>query len=178
MSSASDPLRDVLLVGFGGVGTICEIQLRQLGYSHHPDVCKDSLILKRSGLARVTAVARSNHDIVSSACFCPLGSNMEFVFTWILDDLEEGVHFKSAKYGEIRGWKPDRRKLKFFEMVHMLTTTISIQCVSRSKRQPIRSIHMLCLLRNVFLNFLRHHKFFNLYFPQLTWRNFRSLPTC
>ena len=86
MSSASGPLRDVLLVGFGGVGAICEIQLRQLGYPHHPDVCKDSLILKRSGLARVTSVARSNHDIVSSACFYPLGSNMVFLFTWNLDD--------------------------------------------------------------------------------------------
>ena len=176
MSSASGPLRDVLLVGFGGVGTICEIQVRQLGYFHHSDVCKDSLILKRSGLARVTAVARSNHDIVNSGCFYSLGSNMEFLFTCNLDDLEEGVHFKSAKYGEISGWKPDRCKLKFFEMVRM--PTISIQCVSRSKRRPIRSIRLLCLLRKVSLNSLKHLKSFNLYFPRPTWGNFRSLPTC
>ncbi|GLB39887.1 putative ketopantoate reductase PanE/ApbA C terminal [Lyophyllum shimeji] len=59
---------DVLLVGFGAVGAVY------------------SLVLKRSGLARVTAVARGNYDAVSS----------------------RGVHFKSAKYGEIEGWRPDR----------------------------------------------------------------------
>ncbi|KAF8065232.1 ketopantoate reductase PanE/ApbA C terminal-domain-containing protein [Lyophyllum atratum] len=60
--------KDVLLVGFGAVGAIY------------------SLILQRSNLARVTAVARSNYDAVNS----------------------HGVHFKSAKYGEISGWRPDR----------------------------------------------------------------------
>ncbi|KAF8062298.1 ketopantoate reductase PanE/ApbA-domain-containing protein [Lyophyllum atratum] len=62
------PPKDVLLVGFGAVGAIY------------------SLILKRSNLARVTAVARSNYDAVNN----------------------HGVHFKSAKYGEISGWRPDR----------------------------------------------------------------------
>lgn len=62
------PMKDVLLVGFGAVGAIY------------------SLILKRSGLVRVTAVARSNYDLVN----------------------KEGVNFKSGKYGEINGWKPDR----------------------------------------------------------------------
>ncbi|KAE9390643.1 6-phosphogluconate dehydrogenase C-terminal domain-like protein [Gymnopus androsaceus JB14] len=47
---------------------------------------KDSLIVKRSGLARVTAVARSNYDVVNRT----------------------GMHFKSQKYGEIPGWRPDR----------------------------------------------------------------------
>ncbi|KAF8960909.1 6-phosphogluconate dehydrogenase [Flammula alnicola] len=64
----SGPVKDVLLVGFGAVGAIY------------------SLILKRSGLARVTVVARSNYNIVNS----------------------EGIHFQSRKYGEIKGWKPDR----------------------------------------------------------------------
>ncbi|CAA7266205.1 unnamed protein product [Cyclocybe aegerita] len=62
------PIKDVLVVGFGAVGTI---------YSH---------ILKRSGLARVTAVARSNYDIVK----------------------DEGLHIESRKYGDIKGWRPDR----------------------------------------------------------------------
>ncbi|KAF9444195.1 6-phosphogluconate dehydrogenase C-terminal domain-like protein [Macrolepiota fuliginosa MF-IS2] len=62
------PLKDVLLVGFGAVGAV---------YSY---------ILKKSGLARVTAVARSNYDIVNS----------------------HGVTFHSKKYGDITGWKPDR----------------------------------------------------------------------
>jgi len=44
------------------------------------------MILKKSGLVRVTAVARSNHDIVNS----------------------QGVQFRSLKYGQINGWKPDR----------------------------------------------------------------------
>ncbi|KAF8895909.1 ketopantoate reductase PanE/ApbA-domain-containing protein [Gymnopilus junonius] len=64
----SVPVKEVLLVGFGAVGAIY------------------SLILKRSGLARVTAVARGNYEVVN----------------------REGLHFKSRKYGEINGWRPDR----------------------------------------------------------------------
>ncbi|KDR77133.1 hypothetical protein GALMADRAFT_120230 [Galerina marginata CBS 339.88] len=64
----SGSVKDVLLVGFGAVGAIY------------------SLILKRSGLARVTAVARSNFEIVN----------------------KEGIHFQSRKYGDINGWRPDR----------------------------------------------------------------------
>ncbi|KZT00188.1 uncharacterized protein LAESUDRAFT_688458 [Laetiporus sulphureus 93-53] len=60
--------KDVLLVGFGAVGAIY------------------SLILKRSGLARITAVARSNYDAVNA----------------------HGLNIKSRKYGELQGWKPDR----------------------------------------------------------------------
>jgi len=55
-------------VGFGAVGAVY------------------SLIVKRSGLARVTAVARGNYDVVNRS----------------------GMNFKSQKYGEIAGWKPDR----------------------------------------------------------------------
>ncbi|KAJ4489961.1 hypothetical protein J3R30DRAFT_3678482 [Lentinula aciculospora] len=65
---ATIPLKEILVVGFGGVGSIY------------------SLIAKRSGLARVTAVARSNYDAVN----------------------KNGMHFKSAKYGDIPGWRPDR----------------------------------------------------------------------
>ncbi|EGO01027.1 hypothetical protein SERLA73DRAFT_105546 [Serpula lacrymans var. lacrymans S7.3] len=64
----SAPLKDVLLVGLGAVGTI---------YAH---------ILKKSGLARVTAVARSNYDAVNA----------------------HGMHIKSVKYGDIPSWRPDR----------------------------------------------------------------------
>ncbi|TFK31810.1 ketopantoate reductase PanE/ApbA-domain-containing protein [Crucibulum laeve] len=65
---ASGQKKDVLLVGFGAVGAIY------------------SLILKRSGFAHVTAVARSNYDIVNA----------------------HGLQFRSGKYGTINGWKPDR----------------------------------------------------------------------
>ncbi|GAW09575.1 6-phosphogluconate dehydrogenase C-terminal domain-like protein [Lentinula edodes] len=61
-------MKEILVVGFGGVGSIY------------------SLIAKRSGLARVTAVARSNYDAVN----------------------QNGMHFKSSKYGDIPGWRPDR----------------------------------------------------------------------
>ncbi|KAF9242314.1 ketopantoate reductase PanE/ApbA-domain-containing protein [Melanogaster broomeanus] len=64
----SVPLKDVLVVGLGAVGTI---------YAH---------ILKRSGLARVTVVARSNYDAVR----------------------EHGMHIDSKKYGSIPAWRPDR----------------------------------------------------------------------
>ncbi|KAG9226741.1 hypothetical protein CCMSSC00406_0008441 [Pleurotus cornucopiae] len=42
--------------------------------------------MPRSGIARVIAVARSNYSIVR----------------------DQGVHFKTKKFGEIRDWKPDR----------------------------------------------------------------------
>ncbi|KAI9069939.1 6-phosphogluconate dehydrogenase C-terminal domain-like protein [Trametes sanguinea] len=62
--------KDVLLVGFGAVGA----------------VSTDSLILKRSGLARVTVVARGNYEAVNA----------------------NGMEFRSRKYGNIQGWRPDR----------------------------------------------------------------------
>ncbi|KAH9942051.1 ketopantoate reductase PanE/ApbA C terminal-domain-containing protein [Amylocystis lapponica] len=62
------PLKDVLLVGLGAVGAIY------------------SLVLKRSGMARVTVVARSNYDVVNA----------------------HGLHFQSKKYGDVQGWRPDR----------------------------------------------------------------------
>ncbi|KAG6819481.1 hypothetical protein H0H93_011449 [Arthromyces matolae] len=46
----------------------------------------DGLVLKRSGLARVTVVARSNYDAIQA----------------------HGVRFDSEKYGKITGWRPDR----------------------------------------------------------------------
>ncbi|KAI0652932.1 6-phosphogluconate dehydrogenase C-terminal domain-like protein [Cubamyces menziesii] len=61
-------LKDVLLIGYGAVGAVY------------------SLILKRSGLARVTVVARSNYEAAH----------------------EKGMTFKSRKYGNIQGWRPDR----------------------------------------------------------------------
>ncbi|KAG2057987.1 6-phosphogluconate dehydrogenase C-terminal domain-like protein [Suillus hirtellus] len=60
--------KDVLLVGLGAVGTI---------YAY---------ILQRSKLARVTAVARSNYDIVNA----------------------KGIHIRSKKYDIHESWKPYR----------------------------------------------------------------------
>ncbi|KAH7912487.1 ketopantoate reductase PanE/ApbA-domain-containing protein [Hygrophoropsis aurantiaca] len=62
------PLKDVLLVGFGALGTI---------YSH---------VLTKSGLARVTAVARSNFEAVKA----------------------NGMHIKSVKYKDIPSFRPYR----------------------------------------------------------------------
>ncbi|KAG2159416.1 ketopantoate reductase PanE/ApbA-domain-containing protein [Suillus bovinus] len=60
--------KDVLLVGLGAVGTI---------YAY---------ILQSSKLVRVTAVARSNYDVVNA----------------------KGIHIKSQKYGTHESWKPHR----------------------------------------------------------------------
>ncbi|THH07907.1 hypothetical protein EW145_g3063 [Phellinidium pouzarii] len=64
------PAKDVLLVGFGAQ---C---LRPI----------DAFILKRGGLARVTAVARSNYEAVK----------------------RDGMHIMSGKYGDHPSWQPDR----------------------------------------------------------------------
>ena len=58
-------MKDVLLVGFGAVGAICEtIQvIHSLIMEAKLAPGPDSLILQRGGLARVTAVARSNYSI-------------------------------------------------------------------------------------------------------------------
>ncbi|PCH37514.1 hypothetical protein WOLCODRAFT_140904 [Wolfiporia cocos MD-104 SS10] len=61
-------MRDVLLVGYGAVGAI---------YAH---------ILKKSGKACVTVVARSNYEAANA----------------------HGLHIQSGKYGNIKGWRPDR----------------------------------------------------------------------
>ena len=60
----------VLLFGAGGVGTIA------------------ALNLETGGLARVTAVLRSNYDKV----------------------INEGFHIKSIDHGEIKGWRPSEGK--------------------------------------------------------------------
>ncbi|KAI0693383.1 ketopantoate reductase PanE/ApbA C terminal-domain-containing protein [Cerioporus squamosus] len=64
----SSHCKDVLLVGYGAVGAIY------------------SLILKRSGRARVSVVARSNYAVANA----------------------HGMDFWSGKYGNIQGWRPDR----------------------------------------------------------------------
>ncbi|KZP13704.1 6-phosphogluconate dehydrogenase C-terminal domain-like protein [Athelia psychrophila] len=64
----SAPVKDVLLIGLGAVGSVY------------------ALVLKRSGLVRVTAVARSNYATIE----------------------RDGLHIKSARYGEQVGWRPDR----------------------------------------------------------------------
>ncbi|KAL9709287.1 hypothetical protein Ac2012v2_007641 [Leucoagaricus gongylophorus] len=63
----SPPTKDVLVVGCGAVGAV---------YAY---------ILKKSGFARVTVVARSNYDSINS----------------------QGLTIHSKKYGEITGWMPD-----------------------------------------------------------------------
>ncbi|KXN84382.1 Putative 2-dehydropantoate 2-reductase [Leucoagaricus sp. SymC.cos] len=65
---SSTTIKDVLVIGFGAVGAV---------YAY---------ILKKSGLTRVTVVARSNYDAINS----------------------QGLTLHSKKYGEVTGWKPDR----------------------------------------------------------------------
>ncbi|KIM92351.1 hypothetical protein PILCRDRAFT_120332 [Piloderma croceum F 1598] len=85
------PAKEVLLIGFGAIGAIY------------------SLILKRSGLARITAVARSNYNVVNS----------------------HGIHIRSQKYGDLPGWKPDRLCLSVAQACdrsysHVVVTTKAI----------------------------------------------------
>jgi 2-dehydropantoate 2-reductase len=61
----STQLKDVLLVGFGAVGAVCELVDHLLLRKVVLMCFVDSLILKRSNLARVTIVARSNYDLVN-----------------------------------------------------------------------------------------------------------------
>ena len=62
--------KDILLVGLGAVGTICECL--PINISHRvmrsilttASFLTDAYVLQRKGLARVTVVARSNYDAV------------------------------------------------------------------------------------------------------------------
>lgn len=65
--STEQPKKEVLMVGFGAVGGM---------YSY---------IIKKSGLANISVVARSNYEIVR----------------------RDGVSFRSLKYGNFDGWRPD-----------------------------------------------------------------------
>lgn len=67
----------VLLVGCGAVGTMC------------------AFTLQNSRLAEVTAVLRSNFDIVESS----------------------GFHIRSVDHGEIWNWKPRHRKSRSFRPI-------------------------------------------------------------
>ncbi|KAF8888889.1 hypothetical protein BD779DRAFT_1800146 [Infundibulicybe gibba] len=85
----SGPTKNVLLVGFGAVGVICELLPYPQELNNKYSILLlpvDSLILKRSGLVNVTSVARSNYEIVQS----------------------QGIDIKSREYGNIDGWRPDR----------------------------------------------------------------------
>ncbi|KAK7689986.1 hypothetical protein QCA50_006628 [Cerrena zonata] len=80
--------KEILVIGYGAVGSIY------------------SLVLKRSGMSRVTVVARGNYQITK----------------------DEGMTFKSQKYGDITGWRPDRLCASLAEAVdqaysHVLVTT-------------------------------------------------------
>jgi hypothetical protein len=55
-------VKDVLLVGFGAIGAICASTKSDPVLNVRMPL--DSLVLERSGFARVTAVARSNYDAV------------------------------------------------------------------------------------------------------------------
>lgn len=99
-------VKDVLLVGLGAVGTI-------YGY-----------ILQSSKLARVTAVARSNYDIVNA----------------------KGINIKSQKYGTHESWKPYRLVSSVAEAAdrpysHVILTTKAIPEVIKTPQilEPLLS---------------------------------------
>ncbi|KAG6856711.1 hypothetical protein H0H87_001500 [Tephrocybe sp. NHM501043] len=93
-------IHDVLLVGFGAVGAMY------------------ALILKRSGLVRVTIVARSNYDAVNN----------------------HGVRFESAKYGVITGWRPDRMVRSVEEAVDRPYSYVFVATKAVPERARIPSI--------------------------------------
>jgi hypothetical protein len=53
----------------------------------------------------VTAVARSNYDIVQSELIASVRPNLNLITTC---PPEEGTHILSEKYGDVKGWKPFR----------------------------------------------------------------------
>ena len=111
-------MKDVLLVGFGAVGAICEtIQvIHSLIMEAKLAPSPDSLILQRGGLARVTAVARSNYSIVQ-------GVYEEFRVTGSYTDLhkEHGMNIQSQKYGNLKEWRPYRSMSTTITLLFVLT---------------------------------------------------------
>ncbi|KAG2347080.1 hypothetical protein BDR05DRAFT_974166 [Suillus weaverae] len=100
------PTKDVLLVGLGAVGTI---------YAY---------ILQSSKLARVTAVARSNYDVVNT----------------------KGINIRSKKYGTHESWKPYRLVSSVAEAVdrpysYVILTTKAIPEVIKTSQvlEPLLS---------------------------------------
>ncbi|KAL4246194.1 hypothetical protein ABKN59_009275 [Abortiporus biennis] len=84
-----------------------------VGFGAVGAICSYSL--KRSGKAKVTVVARSNYDIIQS----------------------EGMHYKSLKYGDIQGWRPDCLCRSVEEAAnqsysHVLVTTKAIPEILRT----------------------------------------------
>ncbi|KAI0075929.1 6-phosphogluconate dehydrogenase C-terminal domain-like protein [Panus rudis PR-1116 ss-1] len=89
--------KEVLLIGYGAVGAVC------------------ALVLKRSGQARVTVVARSNYEATKA----------------------NGMHFKSQKFGDVPGWRPDRLCSSISEAAdqaysHVVLTTKAVPDLQRT----------------------------------------------
>ncbi|KAH9474630.1 putative transporter [Psilocybe cubensis] len=72
-------MKDVLLVGFGAVGAICELPYPEAERSGKSYSCCPEQFRNRRQLFK--------RDIIAK---------------------EEGIHFESRKYGNIKGWRPDR----------------------------------------------------------------------
>ncbi|KAI0080423.1 6-phosphogluconate dehydrogenase C-terminal domain-like protein [Panus rudis PR-1116 ss-1] len=91
-------LKEVLLIGYGAVGAMY------------------ALMLKRSGQARVTIVARSNYEATKA----------------------NGMHIKSQKYGDIPGWRPDRLCSSFAEAADQAYThvVLTTKVVPELQRTP------------------------------------------
>ena len=67
------PKKEVLLVGYGAVGAVCEslpimsfLRPCSASLSSISTLCVDAYVLEKSGRAHVTAVARSNYDVITS----------------------------------------------------------------------------------------------------------------
>lgn len=64
-------MNEILIIGYGAVGSICRCMFQLcIACVLHPMVL-DSLVLKKSGMARVTVVARSNYEIVKGNITVP-----------------------------------------------------------------------------------------------------------
>ena len=138
-SSMTTPIRDVLVVGLGAIGTICESTMYSSYQSRNDHIMRmtpDSLILKRSARVRVTAVARSNFSHVQREFGVPWGD--------CLYDTRagHGMDIRSKKYGDIPDWKPDRRQCAFFAYFWFcvdLSTQSSTTCPTLSTESTLSS---------------------------------------
>lgn len=68
----------------------------------------DSLILKRSSGARVTVVARSNFGAANGESIGKFSLSVVTLSAQSFFHAAHGMDIRSAKYGNIQGWRPDR----------------------------------------------------------------------
>jgi hypothetical protein len=168
--SESSPVKEILLVGLGAVGAICEFKQSDFGegdlartwqtLSSWRKVDWLGLLLLREAITTLLRVRCEFSDL--SHYHDPLG--------WSGD----GIHFQSRKYGNIKGWKPDRRQYLPLLSTEGLSEHLPLQYANQSQRQRTHNTPMSWWQPKLFPTWSKLLRSLNLCCPRIMQHGFLS----